>query len=41
MGPGERGGGRIAHAPPEFLLCFEQVDTGGLPDAFHLAPGGH
>jgi hypothetical protein len=40
-GPGEEGGGRIAHIQKEFLLCSGQVDTGGLPNAFCSAPGGH
>lgn len=39
QGKGERGW--IAHIGPEFLLCSGQADTGGLPDAFHLALGGH
>jgi hypothetical protein len=26
---------------PEFHLSSGQADTGGLPDAFHSAPGGH
>ena len=34
-------GGRVrARDRPEFL-CSGQADTGGLPDAFHSAPGGH
>jgi hypothetical protein len=40
-GVGERGEGRIAHVWPEFLLCSGQAEAGGLPDAFHSAPGGH
>jgi hypothetical protein len=38
---GERGGGKIARVWPEFHLCSGQVDTGGLPDTFHSALGGH
>ena len=35
-------GGRKACTWPEFLLYSGQVaDAGGLPDTFHLAPGGH
>jgi hypothetical protein len=40
-GPGEEVGGRISHVWPEFHLCPGQADAGGLPDAFHSAPGGH
>jgi hypothetical protein len=40
-GLGEEGGGRIAHVLPDFHLCSGQADVGGLPDAFHSAPGGH
>ena len=39
-GAGEEEQGRIAYIWPEFLLCSGQVDVGGLPDAFHLAPVG-
>jgi hypothetical protein len=41
MGPGREGRGRIAHGQPELHLCSGQADEGGLPDAFHSAPGGH
>jgi hypothetical protein len=35
------GGGRErVRIWPEFL-CSGQADAGGLPDAFHAAPGGH
>ena len=40
-GEGNDEGGRIACVWPEFLLCSGQVEVGGLPDAFHSAPGGH
>ena len=40
MGPWGREGGKT-HALPEFHLCSGQADVGGLPDAFHSAPGGH
>ena len=39
-GRGKRGKGG-AHFRPEFLLCSGQVVVGGLPDTFHLVPGGH
>ena len=38
--PGEKWGRKICHVRPEFL-CSGQAEAGGLPDAFHLAPGGH
>jgi hypothetical protein len=41
----EKGQGKVGKGGacvwPEFLLCSGQVDVGGLPDAFHSAPGGH
>jgi hypothetical protein len=37
---GKRGVGENAHIWPEFW-CSGRVYTGGLPDAFHKAPGGH
>jgi hypothetical protein len=40
-GAGERGGREEVHVRPEFLLCSGQADMGGLPVAFHSAPGGH
>jgi hypothetical protein len=39
-GPWGREGGKN-HILPEFHLCSGQADVGGLPDAFHSAPGGH
>ena len=43
---GQRGyrgkrGRKKARVRTEFLLCSGLQDEGGLPDAFHLAPGGH
>jgi hypothetical protein len=40
-GLGKKEEGRIAHIWPEFLLCSEQADVEGLPNAFYSAPGGH
>jgi hypothetical protein len=40
-GRGKKERGRLASSGPEFLLCSGQVDLGGLPDAFHSAPGGY
>jgi hypothetical protein len=37
---GKRGVGERARVPLEFW-CSGRVDRGGLPDAFHVAPGGH
>ena len=42
VGPWLQGkrGRETAHVPPEFW-CSGWADTGGLPDAFYMAPGGH
>ena len=40
MGLGDLGKEGETHIWPE-LRSSEQVDTGGLPEAFHSATGGH
>jgi hypothetical protein len=40
VGVTEEGGKERAHVWPEFL-CSGQADSGGLLDAFHVAPSGH
>jgi hypothetical protein len=39
VGVGERGEWERTRVPPEFR-CSGQADEGGLPHAFHTAPGG-
>lgn len=36
-----REGRERGRVQPEFFLCSEQVDVGGLMDAFHSALSGH
>jgi hypothetical protein len=36
-----RGVGEDSPRPARVPSMFWQVDSGGLPEAFHLAPGGH